>query len=69
VPERRCGRKGSAIPPHAPHIDPIATGTHRETYSDHSQEDTYKRDSPIEIDPRYADAECQDEEFSRCDAG
>jgi hypothetical protein len=27
-------------------------------------------DSPIEYDPRYADdVECQDEEFSRCDAG
>jgi hypothetical protein len=27
------------------------------------------RSRPIENDPRYADVECQDEEFSRCDAG
>jgi hypothetical protein len=74
-----CGREelaGTVYDPHATLIDPIATRTQR-TYSgqsqriyfDQSQEDTCKRRPPIEDDPRYADVECQDEEFSRSDAG
>jgi hypothetical protein len=66
-------------PPHATHIDPIATRTYRTTPANlreptlanlrRIRANAALRSRPIENDPRYADVECQDEEFSRSDAG